>query len=106
MRINFIIGIIILFPFLGFSQGEWNNWYFGVHEGMNFKSGSPVALPASAFTQSAGLTTISVSDSAGTFLFYSNGGKVPGRGPIVIESELLLDQRGKEIMPLVLIPLK
>jgi len=30
----------------------------------------------------------------------------PGRGPIVIESDQLFDQKGKEIKPLVLVPRK
>jgi hypothetical protein len=30
VRINFIIGFINLFQFPGFSQGEFNNWCFGI----------------------------------------------------------------------------
>jgi hypothetical protein len=76
MKIMIITDLVLLLPAFGFTQGEWNNWYFGWHAGMTFNSGSPVALPTSVFTQSACLITTCVSDSAGNFLFYSNGLRV------------------------------
>jgi uncharacterized protein (TIGR02145 family) len=79
MKNRIIIGLIGFLPFFGVAQGEWDNWYFGVYAGMNFASGSPVALPTSAFTQSASLTCTSVSDSSGNFLFFSDGTRVYNR---------------------------
>lgn len=54
-----------------FSQKEANIWYFGDHAGLDFSSGSPVALTNSAMWQSEGVATIS--DSQGNLLFYTNG---------------------------------
>ncbi|MEI6436859.1 MAG: hypothetical protein WCP32_18700 [Bacteroidota bacterium] len=49
MRIKFITGLILLMPFIGFSQGEFNNWYFGWYPpmgtGVTFNSGFPVTIP-------------------------------------------------------------
>jgi hypothetical protein len=73
MKTKFITGLIILLPFLGFSQGEWNNWYFGWNAAMTFISGTPVGVSGSALTQSGGGTSTSMSDSLGNLLYYSNG---------------------------------
>lgn len=60
-----------------YSQGEFNNWYFGNFAGIDFNSGTPVALTNSAMW--AGSGSISVSDSIGNLLFYSNGFQVYNR---------------------------
>jgi hypothetical protein len=72
-------GEIILFLFLlyslsSYSQGEWNTWYFGDKAGVSFNSGTPVSLTNSAVIATVG--TISISDSMGNFLFYSDAGRV------------------------------
>ncbi len=77
MRINIITGLIILLPFFGFSQGEFNNWYFGNKAGITFNSGTPVVLTdGQMLVQRA---SISVSDSLGNLLFYSDGQRVWNR---------------------------
>jgi uncharacterized protein (TIGR02145 family) len=76
MKTNFITGLIILFPFLGFSQGEFNNWYFGVWCSITFNSGAPVNHPPSGMFENPGSAGASVSDSAGKILFYSDGDNV------------------------------
>jgi uncharacterized protein (TIGR02145 family) len=66
--------VIILFTtvsFSGFSQGEFNNWYFGFHTGVTFNSGSPVALTNCAFYFSDRHVPSTVSDSSGSLLFYA-----------------------------------
>ncbi|NQV01372.1 MAG: hypothetical protein HQ542_01910, partial [Bacteroidia bacterium] len=73
MKIKIIIGLILLLPGIGFSQGEWNNWYFGVNAAIKFIGGIPVSLSGSAMGQSAGGSSVTVSDSSGNLLFYSNG---------------------------------
>ncbi|NQV02216.1 MAG: hypothetical protein HQ542_06200, partial [Bacteroidia bacterium] len=73
MKPKILIGLILLLPMIGLSQGEWDNWYFGVHAGMNFSSGTPIAVTTSAMGITGGAASASVSDSAGNLLFYSNG---------------------------------
>ena len=36
--------LVLVFNILAFSQGEANIWYFGENAGLNFNSGSPVAI--------------------------------------------------------------
>ncbi len=63
----------ILFLFITsiiFAQGEANNWFFGENSGLNFNSGSPVAISGSLNTREG---CSSFSDSSGNLLFYSDG---------------------------------
>lgn len=65
---------ILLFVFsssVGFSQNEANIWYFGENAGLDFNSGSPVALLDGALNTLEGCSTIS--DTDGNLLFYSDG---------------------------------
>ena len=80
----FLIKICILFPFFCISQGEFNNWYFGYHAGITFNNGAPVALTdcSTAFDNYA--APITVSDSLGNLLFYSDGLKVFNRHHLVM----------------------
>jgi hypothetical protein len=73
MKTKLLTGLLIFLPFLGFSQGEWNNWYFGWLAAMTFNFGNPVALNGSVMFQNADAGTVSLSDSLGDLLFYSNG---------------------------------
>jgi uncharacterized protein (TIGR02145 family) len=69
-----------------YSQGEFNNWYFGLFSGgagVTFNSGSPVAIP-NGFSISS-CVTVNVSDSVGNLLFASNGN--------------LIYNRNKQVMP-------
>src|SRR6218665_366331 len=72
-----VLFIFLFFSQLLFSQGEANIWYFGAHAGLDFNSGSPVALPGSAILTTEGCATIS--NSAGNLLFYTDGIKVWNR---------------------------
>jgi len=78
MRVNLITGLILLLPFFGFSQGEFNNWYFGftppIGTGVTFNSGNPIVIPNGVMMSSA--VTINISDSIGNILFFSNGNQV------------------------------
>ena len=71
MKTKFITGLIILLPFLGFSQGEFDNWYFGTHAGLTFISGSPVVLTNCAPSFDEEYNCTSVSDSLGNIWFYA-----------------------------------
>lgn len=54
-----------------YSQGEGNFWYFGANSGLDFNTGSPVALTNGALKTQEGCSTIST--SAGVLLFYTDG---------------------------------
>ncbi|MFK5855421.1 MAG: PKD domain-containing protein, partial [Bacteroidota bacterium] len=57
-----------------FGQNEANIWYFGDYAGVDFNSGSPVALTNSQMSQYAGEACIS--NGNGELLFYSDGSTV------------------------------
>lgn len=56
---------------LSFSQGEANIWYFGENAGLDFNSGSPVAINNGKLSTREGCS--SFSDANGNLLFYSDG---------------------------------
>ena len=60
----------IWFPVYCFSQGEWDNWVFGEHAGINFNSGIPVPITTVNPSFWANYSSASASDSAGNLLFY------------------------------------
>ncbi|MEI6750762.1 MAG: hypothetical protein WCM93_16520, partial [Bacteroidota bacterium] len=74
MRNTFVIGLFFIFPLIGFSQGEFNNWYCGIYSTITFNYGAPQVLPPNPIWQSSQVG-VSVSDSAGNILFYSHGTK-------------------------------
>lgn len=53
------------------AQGEANIWYFGQNAGLDFNSGSPVALTNGQLVTDEGCATIS--NSIGQLLFYTDG---------------------------------
>ncbi len=78
MRITLIAILISILLFCkSYGQKESNNWYFGTNAGVNFSSGSPVAVTNGAMTAVEGCAAIS--DSAGNLLFYTNGESVWNR---------------------------
>ena len=66
--ISFIYPVLFLMPFLGFSQGQANNWYFGENAGLTFNSGIPQPLFDGELNTNEGCAT--VSDGQGNLLFY------------------------------------
>jgi hypothetical protein len=64
------------------SQNQNKIWYFGDHAGLNFNSGSPVALLTGQLNTAEGCS--SISDNTGTLLFYTDGQKVWNRNHIVM----------------------
>jgi uncharacterized protein (TIGR02145 family) len=75
--------LYLLFPFLLFSQGEWNKWYFGFQAALDFNSGIPVALTNSAMSQAFSMTS-SVSDSMGNLLFYGDHNTIWNKNNLVM----------------------
>ncbi len=68
--ILFFIGFFSL-PQFSFAQGEARLWYFGYKAGLDFSSGSPVALSNGMMSTDEG--SASISDAAGNLLFYTDG---------------------------------
>ena len=66
-----ILFLLICFPLLMFSQNEGNIWYFGYGAGLDFNSGSPVAIHNGQLQTLEGCATIS--DNNGSLLFYTDG---------------------------------
>ena len=68
------IGLAALFfhsPEITFAQKENNIWYFGTAAGIDFNSGSPVALNNGAINTTEGCA--SIADASGNLLFYTDG---------------------------------
>src|SRR4051812_3698398 len=63
--------LLILLGLAGHSQKESNIWYFGYGAGLDFNSGAPVTLTNGQISQWEGVAT--VSDAAGSLLFYTDG---------------------------------
>ena len=62
---------IVCFKTTGYSQNQNKIWYFGDHAGLDFNSGTPVALTNSALFTNEGCS--SISDNNGNLLFYTDG---------------------------------
>jgi uncharacterized protein (TIGR02145 family) len=73
MFFRVIILFFLVLPFSVYSQGEWNKWYFGLHAGLDFNSGTPVVLTNGSPLFNAYNYSVSMSDSLGNLLFYSDG---------------------------------
>ncbi|MCX6244940.1 MAG: PKD domain-containing protein, partial [Bacteroidetes bacterium] len=87
MKHLFLFGLLLSLPFFGFSQGEWNKWYFGQYAGLDFSSGAPVSINGNAML--APNATITVSDSLGNLLFYSHGYRVWNRNNVIMSNSFL-----------------
>jgi hypothetical protein len=77
MSKHYVFLLFILIPWRLFSQGEANIWYFGEYAGLDFNSGSPVALTDGQLFSFEGCAT--QSDANGNLLFYTNGNIVWNR---------------------------
>lgn len=87
LLIHMKFSILRLIRFVGFlcftaiqtlqAQQQGSIWYFGNKAGLDFRSGSPVALLDGQINTDEGCATIS--DANGNLLFYSDGGSVWNR---------------------------
>ncbi len=77
MKKLILISIIIFFITFVHGQKQGNTWYFGDLAGVDFSTGSPIALTNGQLTMPAGENhsegTSAISDSSGSILFYSDG---------------------------------
>jgi|GEM_PF-2258667 len=76
MKIYITVLLTLLFPLGAFAQGEGNIWVFGTGAGIDFNSGSAVAISSSC-TGAEGTASICTED--GDLLMYSNGKSVWNR---------------------------
>ena len=58
-------------------QNEFNNWFFGVGNGLNFSTPTPTLITGSPINQTEGVAAIS--DASGNLLFYTSGVNVYDR---------------------------
>ncbi len=72
--------IFLLFGVHAYPQGQANIWYFGATAGVDFNSGSPVAITDGVLSTNEGSATIS--DAAGNLLFYTDGIRVWNRNHV------------------------
>lgn len=70
---NICLGLL-LFTTFGYSQKEFNNWYFGGKAAVSFNTGVPIVLTDSQMIAIEGCA--SISNSSGELLFYTNGDKI------------------------------
>jgi len=84
MKKSFFIFVFIQVIFLSkiSAQDEANIWYFGHGAGLDFNSGTPVALTNGSLHTDEGCSTIS--DAAGNLLFYTDGDTVWNRNHLVM----------------------
>ena len=73
MKFSYFL-LSFFFSFSLFAQNEGNIWYFGNNAGIDFNSGTPVALDDGAFQTYEGCA--SISDANGNLLFYTDGSAV------------------------------
>ena len=66
-----MICFCLFFPDFTFSQGQWNNWIFGQHAGINFNSGIPVPITNVSPLYNSRGSGVTISDSLGNLLFYA-----------------------------------
>ncbi|WP_350292612.1 T9SS type B sorting domain-containing protein [uncultured Croceitalea sp.] len=68
---HFTFALFLVFCTIANAQLEASIWYFGDEAGLDFRSGTPVALTDGALSTREGCATIS--DAMGNLLFYTNG---------------------------------
>ena len=84
MKKNLLLFILLFFFLKIFSQGEANIWYFGINAGIDFNSGSPVALTNSQMITDEGCAVLS--NASGQLLFYTDGSTVWNKNHQVMQN--------------------
>ena len=89
---KYLVVFFCLLSLIGFSQKEHSKWYFGWKAALDFTSGFPVSINGSNLISSEGC--VSIADSSGNLLFYSNGVTVWNKNNVVMDngSGLMGDQ--------------
>ena len=82
MKYKLLILKILLISTATFAQKEGNIWYFGNGAGLDFNSGTPVALTNGVMNTGEGCSVIS--DHSGNLLFYTDGTWVWNRNHVLM----------------------
>ncbi len=85
-KLGLIISILIFSTLFTSAQNEGNIWYFGENAGLDFNSGTPVALTDGMVNTFEGCAAIS--DNNGDLLFYTDGMTVYNKNHIVMPNGL------------------
>ncbi|MGB1207027.1 MAG: gliding motility-associated C-terminal domain-containing protein [Chitinophagales bacterium] len=97
---------ILFFLFLTnvciFAQKEGNIWHFGDNAGLDFNSGTPIALTNGALSTTEGCA--SISDSNGNLLFYTEGTRVWNRNHQVMFNGYGLDGHDSATQSAIIVP--
>lgn len=70
MRAKFLFLFLLIVLNLS-AQNEFNNWFFGIGNGLNFSTPTPTLILGSPINQTEGVA--SISDASGNLLFYTSG---------------------------------
>ena len=76
--------LLLFFALNSFSQKEADFWYFGRDAGLDFSSGTPIALTNGVLNTNEGSATIS--DKNGNLLFYTDGSTVFNKNHAVMSN--------------------
>ena len=82
-----LLVLVSIIPLLCIAQKQGNIWYFGKQVGLDFNSGYPAVITNGQTYSPDGTSvegTAIISDSSGTFLFYTNGMKIWNRNQQVM----------------------
>ena len=66
-----LLGLLLVFPRILFTQNEAQKWYFGYNAGLDFSTNPPTVLTNGAMRTDEG--SASISNSSGNLLFYTDG---------------------------------
>jgi hypothetical protein len=86
------------------AQRQYNIWYFGEGAGLDFNSGSPVALTDSRMTTLEGCATIADPET-GKLLFYTDGVTVWNRGHSIMDNGTGLKGHRSSTMSAAIVPM-
>ncbi len=84
------------------AQRQAENWYFGEYAGLNFATGNPVTLLDGAMITREGCIT--VSDTSGRLMFYSDGKSVFNRKHIRMPSGISLFGHASSTQSCIVVP--
>lgn len=79
-----LFNLLILFNLLAFPQGEAKIWYFGENAGLDFNSGTPVALTNGQINTIEGCAVLS--NNLGQLLFYTDGITIYNKNHVVMQN--------------------
>ena len=84
MKNTFLCLLLLFITTISFAQKQANIWYFGDYAGIDFNSGSPVALTNSSMRALEGCATIA--DQNGDLMFYTNGDTVWNKNHMIMQN--------------------